>query len=261
MEEYERLTTLPLDRPCARIPVGDMRRQFMTLTGLRHRVVEDEITSDHVLPQRFLIDRFRSVDSYARHSGDFTSPEDQWHLARVDVLVLCVMAYVYMPRYMDEMDIDVIMTVRALREGHTIIPMIVAEMLSSSTFCSPYPAEVFTGSSTMLYVWFMSHLRPIGTFRQHGYCFTHDIAMSYSFQPSECTDAMSWSVFLAGIRDPFGILPCSGLSSPNSFITHALGMDYLPLTGLRGMTTYHPLVVMSQFDQFQDFHPFDGALG
>ena len=72
---------------------------------------------------------------------------------------------------------------------------------------------------------------------------------------------MSWSIFLAEIRDPFVILPCTGLSSPYSFITHASGMDSLPLAGLRGMTTYHPMVVMSQFDQFQDFHTFEGAAG
>ena len=39
LEEYARLTMLPLDRPCVHMALGDMSRRFMTLTGLRRKVV------------------------------------------------------------------------------------------------------------------------------------------------------------------------------------------------------------------------------
>lgn len=96
----------------------------------------------------------------------------------------------------------------------------------------------------------MTHLRPIGPGRCHEYCFGHGIAMSYSFRPSVCVDATYWFIFLPNIEESFSILVYFGYCSPLSFITHTASMDFLPLAGLRGVTTYYLLFVMGQFDQY-----------
>lgn len=111
----------------------------------------------------------------------------------------------------------------------------------------------------MLYVWFMTLLRLIGSFRRHGFYFGHSVAMSYTFRPSLYVDVALWITFLSSIEEPFSILMYSGYSSFLSFITHASDFDFVPLVGLRGVTTCHPLVVTRQFDQLQEFHSFNDA--
>lgn len=58
LEEYERITELPLDGPCARVAAGEMRRKFMAMTGLRQSVILGEITYGHMVSLDFLIDHF-----------------------------------------------------------------------------------------------------------------------------------------------------------------------------------------------------------
>lgn len=73
MEEYQRITGLPLDEPYAKVAIGHLRLPFMKMTGLRRTVVLNEITSTHVVSMDFLIDHFRVVDSFALHRGDLPS--------------------------------------------------------------------------------------------------------------------------------------------------------------------------------------------
>lgn len=112
----------------------------------------------------------------------------------------------------------------------------------------------------LLYVWFMMHLRPIGIAHRHGYCFRHGISMSYSFCPTICMDEVSWFTFLSYIEESFSILFYLGYCSPLSFITHAAGMDFFLIVNLWGVTTYHSMAIMGQFDQYQDFQSFNGTL-
>lgn len=90
----------------------------------------------------------------------------------------------------------------------------------------------------------MTHLRLIGRFRRHGFCFNYSIALSHYFRPASCVDVTSWTEFLAAIEDPFEIMMYSGYCSFLSLVTHVADLDFLPLAGLRGVTTYHPLAVM-----------------
>lgn len=59
----------------------------------------------------------------------------------------------------------------------------------------------------------MTHLGPIGSFRRHGFCFGHSIAMRDSFRPSSCVDGASWTEFLLFIEEIFSILVYSGYYS------------------------------------------------
>lgn len=138
--------------------------------------------------------------------------------------------------------------VRALHEDQTILPLILTETYISAIYCQTFSDGEFCGSSILLYVWFMTHLRSIDIFCQHDFCFGHCIAMGHSFCPYFCIDQVSWVSFLESIKTLFSILMYSGYCSPFSVITHAADLNFLPLAGLRGVTTYHPLVVISQFD-------------
>lgn len=51
----------------------------------------------------------------------------------------------------------------------------------------------------------------------------------------------------------------SGYCSPFSFITHVTDFDFMPLAGLRGVTMYHPLAVIGQFDQRHELLCFTDA--
>lgn len=250
LEEYARFTGLSLEGSCARAVVGHARRQFMVTTGLRRAIVLSEITSGHVISMDFLIVRFASSDSFTTYRENFSIPEDRWRVARVDALMMCLLTCLYMPIYLDHMDVGVVMAVRALRDDQTIMPIILAETYISASYCRTFADREFRGNSVMLYVWFMSHLRPIGAFYPLGYCFGHSIVMSYSFRPLSCTNSASWATFLSFIEESFSVMIYYGLCLPFSFITHVVGLDFLPLAGLRGVTTYHPLAVMGQFNQY-----------
>lgn len=256
LEEYAQITGLPLAGPCARVQVGHMRHQFMTATSLHRPVVMSKITVGHVISLGFLIDRFDSSRSFAAFREDFAISEDRWRAVRADALMMCIISYLYMPIYGDHMDVGVGTVVRALHEDQTILPLILTETYISATYCRTFSDGEFHGSPVLLYVWFMTHLRPIGTFRKHGYCFGHCIAMGHSFRPSFCIDRAS---FLESIEDPFSVLMYSGYCSSFNVITHTTDLNFLPLAGLRGVTTYHPLALMGQFNQMQDLYSFDGA--
>lgn len=106
LEEYGRISGLSMDGPCARVAIGQMHRQFMTMTGLRWSVVLAEVTGGHVVSMDFLVDRFSSSDGFAVYREDFSISEDRWHTTRVDALMMCVLAFLYMPIYADHMDVD-----------------------------------------------------------------------------------------------------------------------------------------------------------
>lgn len=146
---------------------------------------------------------------------------------------------------MDHMDVGAVMVVRASHDDHTILPLILVETYISTSYYWAFGDREFRGSLVLLYVWFMIHLRPIGSFYRHGFYFGHSIAMMYSFRPSSCVDAALWTTFLSSIEELFFILIYSSYCSFLSFITHVADLDFIPLTSLSGVTTYHPLVVMS----------------
>lgn len=123
------------------------------------------MTSRHVLSLDFIIDQFGSSGSYAAYRDDFATSEDRWRVAQVDVLLMCVISFLYINIYMDHFDIGVVMVVKALHEDHTILPLILEETYTSASYCHSFGDREFRGSSVLLYVWFMTHLSPIGSFR------------------------------------------------------------------------------------------------
>lgn len=242
-----------------RISVGHMRLQFLTSTGLRRSALLSEVTNGHIVSLDFLIDQFGSSGSCAAYRDNFATSEERRRVARVDALLMHVISFLYMPVYMDHLDVTVVMMVRALYDDHTILPLILAKIYISASYYHAFGDKEFRGSFVLLYVWFMIHLSPIRSFHRHNFYFGHSIAMRYSFRPFSYMDATSWTEFLSSIKELFSILIYFGYCYFLSFLTHATYLDFIPLAGLRGVTTYHPLAVMGQFDQLQDLHSFTDA--
>lgn len=140
------------------------------------------------------------------------------------------------------------MTVRALRDDFTIFPLILAETFISVSFCQSVDDQEFRGNPVLLYIWFMTHLRPSSRLRCYGFCFGNGMTLTYSFHPAPCVEVISWITFLEVMKEPFKIIIYSGYCSFLSFVTYMADLDFLPLVSLRGVTTYHPLAVMGQFD-------------
>lgn len=135
LEEYQRTSGLPLDGLYARVATGQMRCQFMTLIDLRQLVILGGITSRHVVSLDFLIDCFGSADSFSVYRGDFAILEERWRSTRVNTLLMCIVAYLYKPIYMDHLDIGLVTVVRSLQADHTILFMILAETYISTSHC------------------------------------------------------------------------------------------------------------------------------
>lgn len=172
---------------------------------------------------------------------------------------MCLISYLYMPFYADHIDVGTSIAVRALRDDFTILPLILAETLISASFCRTVGDQEFRGSPVLLYIWFMTHLRPIGRLHRHRFCFGHGMSQIYSYRPTSYIDEASWTAFLGDMEEPFERVMYSGYCSFLSFTTYLADLDFLPLVGLRGVMTYHPLAVMGQFDQYQDVHSFEGT--
>lgn len=108
----------------------------MITTGLRRLAILSEVTSGHILSFNFLIDRFGSSRSYTAFQNGFPISEEIWRAARVDALMMCVISYLYMPIYLDHLDVGVVMVqVRALHDDHTILPLILAETYIFVSYC------------------------------------------------------------------------------------------------------------------------------
>lgn len=150
-----------------------------------------EVSNGHIVSLNFLIDWFSSSGSYAAYRDNFATFEERWRVARVDALLMRVISFLYMPVYMDHLDVGVVMVVRALHDDHTIFPLILAKTYISTSYCHAFGDKEFRGSVVLLYVWFMIHLSPIGSFRRHSFCFGHSIAMKYSFRLFSYMDATS----------------------------------------------------------------------
>lgn len=103
--------------------------------------------------------------------------------------MMCNISFLYMPIYMDHMDVGVVIVVQDLHDDHTILPLILVETYISTSYCRAFGDSEFWGSSVLLYIWFITHLWSIDNFRYHGFCFGHNIAIMYSFRPSSCVDA------------------------------------------------------------------------
>lgn len=106
----------------------------------------------------------------------------------------------------------------------------------------------------------MTHLSPINNFSCYAFCLRHNITSRFALYPLSYMDGPSWSNFFSSIEEPFSLLLYYRYYSFLSFLTHASGFDFIPITGLRGVTIYYPLAVTSQFHQTQGLHSFTGTV-
>lgn len=139
------------------------------------------------------------------------------------------------------MDVGVIIAVRGLWQDHTTLPMILAETFISLSF----EDRDFCGSSVLLC---MTHIGLIGSFSPRTCCLGHDISSRFECQLAPCTDGSSWAEFLSSIVEPYSLLLYTRYCSDLAFLTHAEGLDFIPIVDLRGVTTYHPLAIMAYVD-------------
>lgn len=152
LEEYAQISGLSLSGPYTRVTIDHMRRQFLSTTRLTLVALLSKVTIEHIVFLEFMIDKFGLQGSYATFRDDSDISEDRWQVVHVDALMMCVISFLYMPIYMDHMDVGVVMTVQALHEDHTILPIILAETYISASYCHSFRDREFRGSFILLYV-------------------------------------------------------------------------------------------------------------
>lgn len=171
-----------------------MRNHFITDLGLTRATLLGEAPEGPIIFIEFMLEHFGSPDGYTSHQTHFHLSEEEWHAAQVDVLMTCIISYLYMPVYMDHLHIGVIIAVCGLRQGHTILPMILSEAFISMSYCQTFEGHDFRDSSILLYIWCMPYIGPIGSFRPRAFALVMISLLSLHFvQPLMSMDCLGQS--------------------------------------------------------------------
>jgi hypothetical protein len=255
-EEFSQLLVLPGDRNKLIQPfVSGGKNNPSNLLGIPCSQIELKPSRDgsfSMCPLTLLYQYFLSEDCFHKHENLFKGSVRYWSDRRMNALAFAVLGSKVFPGKDNYVDCRMGPILDKMDDHHTLVPMILGEVMRSLSFCSTRRRAFFFGCAALLQVWFLEHLTEFRSIRTNGY-FDMDIInhyLVYCNKPNQIATKEEWIFYLNSLTYDKIVWKARWLLT-GRLIMRCGEHHFVPLLGMHGMAAYSPSRVVRQYGLVQ----------
>ncbi|KAF8380545.1 hypothetical protein HHK36_028032 [Tetracentron sinense] len=163
LEEYGRLMSVPFDQDRIVIPFcrASWKSKAASLLEVKRGFLEklDGEENYYRCSLKFLVDNFFPRNPSWISTSSFIGLPGSWLQYRFRALALAVVGHVLFPLSFNFIDMKVVEVVEQIINGHSFIPMLLAETFRALDRCVQKRGGFFRGCISLLQVWLLEHLK------------------------------------------------------------------------------------------------------